>query len=502
MLGSVLLGASAREVRVSAVTSAGRGITVSGLASREVRESGRRVACALDASLVPMGERVEVHLGPSDILKSGAALDLPIALEVMHALGSLNMKPDANVLALGEVGVKGEVVATRGILALASAAPKGSTLIVPEGNLREAHLARLQDKTLSIFGARTVREAADVVLGKGGRTLTGKITYPPAQHLVDFSDIIGHENAKQALAAAAVGGLNILLGGPPGCGKTLLGKASASLLPPLSEQETFEATRIWSAAGDLKEGTAVFHPPYQPADQNCTLVGMIGGHDTIGAMTKAHLGVLHIDEFTELKPEVIDSMRTGMEDGFVRIVRAGRSIVNPAKCQIVATYNPCKCGWYGFFECMDCRAKATHNGSCDRCNGKMEKRCQCPDREAARVQRRLTGPIVDRFDIRLTIGPPVESGTKRETSKQIRAKVTKARKVIHEITGGKHLRDVSGEKLPGIVPEVCELVEKSVPHASMRRQRRMAKLVLCLAALDGGDVTSDHVVQAAKLSGN
>lgn len=513
MLSAVLIGVNSRPVRVTAQADVvSSGIRISGLAGRSVKEAAQRVSLAMiNSGLVPVTppgeERIEpsglVHLGPSDLPKEGAALDLGIAIELAHAMG-LVKDGNPKLMCLGELGINGDLMPTRGILALLAAAPEGGTVVVPQANLKEATLARLQDNTLKVFGAETLREACLAVEGRGGaKWLDGKIVYPPAQQHVDLSDVIGHTEVKKAMLAAAVGGLHVLLTGPAGTGKSLMAKASPGLLPRLTAQEALEVTRIWSASGHLQDGTVVQHPPYIGIDPNTTLVGLLGGGPMVrevGAVSRAHLGVLHLDEMQDFNPRLVDSLRGVMENGYATVSRMGVTARLPARCQLIATCNPCPCGWSGVFVCKDCGWTGTSQGTCRECSGSMESRCGCSKGDVARVNRRMSGPIMDRFDVKAIVGSPRKEKPSCN-SKQAARQVGAARKRLTTLLGGRQLREVPGYEVARLFEAGMKAVNDSLPNASIRRQHRTLKLALCFAALDErGDVNSADVKTAAALA--
>jgi magnesium chelatase family protein len=283
-----------------------------------------------------------------------------------------------------------------------------------------------------------------------------------------------------------------------------MAKAAPSILPRLSDHEALEVSRLWSAAGELEDGKAIVYPPYVLVTPNTTQVGLIGGGagaKAIGAAVRAHRGVLHIDEIQDAHRAVVDSMRGVMEDGTATVVRQGVAAKFPARCWVIATMNPCPCGWHGLYQCRDCGVALPSKGNCTACGGEMESRCKCTESQVRRVQAHVSGPMLDRFDVRLTVPPPTTEGKRGRSSSDLRKAVARARRALAVMLDGRDMREVPGYELAQKFSRVASEIDDAMPRASLRRKHRTLKLGLALAAVDGqGKVGKEHIREAARMS--
>lgn len=361
--------------------------SIVGLPDKSIDESKDRVIAAIKNSGLknPKTEnhKVVVSLLPADAKKEGSHFDLPIAIG--YLLSSKQLSANAkDAWFVGELSLTGELQPMRGALSIAEKAARMGIkkLFVPNANKEEAALV----SSIDVYGCKTLR---DVVRHFGGlreeddietfipKTPPTEIAYAlPKMHL-DMADIRGQETAKRALEIAASGGHNIALYGPPGTGKTMLAKAFAGILPPLSREEIFEVTRIHSIAYDAKE--IIAYPPIRSPHHTASYVSIVGGgtNPRPGEVTLAHRGVLFLDEFPEFEKRVIESLREPLEEGSISVSRAKGTYRFPAQCILVAAMNPCPCGYAG----------------------SNAKRCVCSRGDIERYAKKLSGPIVDRIDI-------------------------------------------------------------------------------------------------------
>lgn len=379
---AAIIGIDARSVSVEVDVQRGLPfVTIVGLPDTAVQEARERIRSAIINSgwEWPLG-RVTINLSPADWKKEGAGFDLPIALALLVASHQLSLSTEP-WLVIGELSLTGVIQSVPGVLAMTELArQKCWSIMVPIPNGSEAML--LAD--VRVVGVADLRTAVDVFSGR----IPGAC---PARTLVDekpswdiWPSIQGQEQAKRALTIAAAGRHNLLMVGPPGAGKSLLASGLRELLPPLAEAEALEVTKIYSVAGALAARSGlVVRPPFRQPHHTCSVASLIGGGrwPKPGELTMAHHGVLFLDEFPEFTRDHIEALRQPLESGTVTVNRVAGTIVFPASGMLVAAMNPCPCGW----------------------RGDPFHRCVCSPSAIGRYLRRLSGPILDRFDIFLYV---------------------------------------------------------------------------------------------------
>lgn len=483
------------DIEVNIASKGFPSFTIVGMKDKCANESKERIKTAIINSgyEFPMS-KITVNVAPADVSKESSAYDLPIAVGILAAIGEIDhIRIDSYYY--GELALDGGLRHTKGVFMLAAHAKDTDvkSIFVPKDSCNEANVV----KGIEVYAVNTLKDIIDHLNGR--KIITSSKAKPAEFNLYDnvefdFNEIYGQESAKRALEIAAAGGHNVMMLGPPGSGKTMLSRATAGILPVMTDDESLEVTKIYSVSGNIPSGGSIIrHRPFRAPHHTTSLVGLIGGGSNPhpGEISLAHRGVLFIDEFPEVKRDVLEALRQPLEDGAVTISRSSGTIRFPAKFMLLASANPCPCGHLG----------------------DTKKECKCTTHDIFNYQKKLSGPIMDRIDMHLTV--PVVDIEKysvgavkinTDSSEIIKNRVQKARSIQtkrfdkhHGVYCNSDMKNKHIEELAMLTQKANTILKMAINKYSLssRSYFRLIKVSRTIADLDNSrEILEEHAAES------
>lgn len=485
-------------VEVNVVSGKLPTFNIVGLPTKTINESKDRVKAAIkNCKLNFPAKSIIVNLAPADIPKDGSCYDFPIAIGILSV--SMGLKIPSKSLFFGELSLDGSLKHTKGALLLSLFAKENGFLNVflPQDSANEAAVV----KGVNVYPVKNLNHIiSSLVFEKEIERATYRSSFSRKTVSFDMQDVLGQETAKRALEISAAGGHNALMIGSPGSGKTMLARAFPGILPSLNEKESLEVTKIYSISGNIPpKGALIEERPFRAPHHSISLVGLIGGgsNPSPGEVTLAHRGVLFLDELNEFQRLALESLRQPLEDGYIAISRSKGRVVYPSRHILIASSNPCPCGYYNH----------------------LEKECSCTEREIEKYRKRISGPILDRIDMHLDIPDinteklAISSDYKKsmESSLSIKKRVEKARLLQtkrfknERITTNSEMHNRDIEKYAGLLKDAERLLigASKALYFSARTYYKIIKLARTIADIEESEVINEmHIKEALQYRTN